>query len=58
MTVFRIIAKGLEFLRERLVLDSLILVFYSEIGVSVLFNSCSLRISPPSKRRVWKTEYG
>lgn len=32
MTVFRIIAKGLEFLREGLVLDSLILVFYSEIG--------------------------
>lgn len=58
MTVFRIIAKSLDFLRERLILDSLILMSYSEIGVLVLFNLCSLRISPPSKSRVWKTEYG
>lgn len=57
MTVFRIIAKGLKFLRKRLILDSLILMFYSEIRVLIPTISIS-EFSSPSKRRVWKVEYG
>nr|DAI26718.1 MAG TPA: hypothetical protein [Caudoviricetes sp.] len=57
MTLFRIILKVLEFLRKRFGFECLVLKLYSEIRVLIPTISIS-ELSSPSKRRVWKTEYG
>lgn len=57
MTLFRIILKVLEFLRKRFGFEYLVLKLYSEIRVLIPTISIS-ELSSPSKRRVWKVEYG
>lgn len=57
MTLFGIILKVLESLRKRFGFEYLVLKLYSEIRVLIPTISIS-EFSSPSKRRVWKAEYG
>ena len=57
MTVLNLIFKVLKFLRRSFDYKSTVIRFISEVEELILLDDTS-GLVPPSKRRVWNTDYG